>query len=374
MELLRTTEPLQMLKKENPERYLKLEYLCQKSSFNASDIYEMGSSKEKRRQEIADSLIPEVSVVPPSRLLAVIGQALKFQESQGLLPKGQAYDLFKGGKRSARKESEEKLPRKQAGQIKFESASHPETICFSPDGQSLVTGSIDGFIEVWDADSCRLRKDLDYQANDQLMMHEDDPVLCCAFSRESDYLASGGKNGMVKVWQLSSGQCVRYLPKAHSQGITHIVFSKDGLQLLTASFDGSARIHGLKSGKTLKEFRGHSSFVNCALFSKDGNSIFTGSSDGSLKGWDVRTSECLTTFRPGQATGVTGKDFSVHTIMLLPNNPDHLVVVAKCPNIFIVTTGGQVLRTLMHPKLCDILCATMSPQGLKQKLTLKLFL
>lgn len=35
----------------------------------------------------------------------------------------------------------------------------------------------------------------------------------------------------------------------------------------------SCRIHGLKSGKTLKEFRGHNSFVNEVVFSGDGHNI-----------------------------------------------------------------------------------------------------
>jgi hypothetical protein len=39
------------------------------------------------------------------------------------------------------------------------------------------------------------------------------------------------------------------------QGITSVSFARDGTQLLTTSFDHTARIHGLKSGKTLKEFR-----------------------------------------------------------------------------------------------------------------------
>ena len=43
------------------------------------------------------------------------------------------------------------------------------------------------------------------------------------------------------------------------------------------------RIHGLKSGKTLKEFRGHNSFVNHAIFSSDNHQIISCSSDGTIK-------------------------------------------------------------------------------------------
>lgn len=44
-----------------------------------------------------------------------------------------------------------------------------------------------------------------------------------------------------------------------------------------------SRIHGLKSGKMLKEFRGHSSYVNDAIFTADGSRIITASSDCTVK-------------------------------------------------------------------------------------------
>lgn len=42
-------------------------------------------------------------------------------------------------------------------------------------------------------------------------------------------------------------------------------------------------MHGLKSGKTLKEFRGHTSFVNDVIFTSDAHSIISASSDGTVK-------------------------------------------------------------------------------------------
>ena len=45
----------------------------------------------------------------------------------------------------------------------------------------------------------------------------------------------------------------------------------------TVLYDMLFRIHGFKSGKILKEFRGHSSFVNHAVFVPDTHSIIRAS-------------------------------------------------------------------------------------------------
>ena len=38
------------------------------------------------------------------------------------------------------------------------------------------------------------------------------------------------QDGMLKVWRLRTGQCVRRFPKAHAQGITCVAFSRDSMQ------------------------------------------------------------------------------------------------------------------------------------------------
>jgi WD40 repeat-containing protein SMU1 len=108
-------------------------------------------------------------------------------------------------------------------------------------------------------------------------------VLCVAVSRDNSLLASGSQSGQIIVWRIASGTPVRTFERAHSQGVTSLSFSTDGTQLLSASFDQTVRVHGLQSGRMLKEFRGHKSFVNGAVYSHDGSKVLSCSSDGSVK-------------------------------------------------------------------------------------------
>ena len=296
-------------------------------------------------------------MVSPARLMALLNNALKWEEHIGGLPSGSQYDLFRGGAPLAVTE-EEKIPQRNHKVIKFGKKSHPEAAAFTPDGQYLVSGSTDGFIEVWDYDSGKLCKELKYQAEDDFMMH-DAAVGCLAFSRDSTIVASGCVDGSIKVWRLRTGSCVRRFESAHSAAVCSLEFSRDGTLILSAGNDSTARIHGLKGGRTLKEFQGHGSFVSSATYSPDGEHVFTSSNDGVVKMWDVKTTDCVRTFKPTSSQ----LDIALLGLSRMPRHLDRLVIAQRAPELLISSMNGQNISTFTIPNNINTACFTVSPKA-----------
>ncbi len=351
--LLQHAAAMTRMRQEQPQRYAKIERMfMQPNGFDAKEAYRGGSSRKKRREALAKSLASEVVEAQPARLLVLLNQALKWQKHKGIFLAGETFDVLRESA-SGEREKEESVVTEEHCVVSFGKRNHAECASFSPDGVSLATGSADGFIEVYDCNTGNLHKDLAYQAEEKLMMH-DGAVLALDFSADGSMLASGSRDGKIKVWRVSTGHCLRKFDRAHTAGITAVYLSRDGKHVLSASFDRTARVHGLKSGKMLKELRGHASYVNDARYTTDGNEILTASSDGTVRVWDTRSGDFVREIRlpRGGSLSSSGMDTAVVCVVPLMVDPKRFIACPMGSAIHIMTTLGEVIQTLGGEVVC----------------------
>ncbi|KAJ2394648.1 Serine/threonine-protein kinase smu1 [Coemansia sp. RSA 2603] len=345
--LLRQTEPMEILRNKQPDRYLKLEQLLTRATHQDTNIIHSDkSARESRRLEIAQKLAGEVTTVPPSRLLTLLGQAIKWQQMQGSsgVSKDTSFNLFHGEAPARSMDSaEDKMPEKLLATVKFPKKQHPNALAFSVKGNYMASGSGDGFIEVWNFMTGKLAADLSYQAEGSLMMMEG-AITSLKFSHSGDLICSGAKDGKMKVWKLKSGSSYKKLSAAHRGDVTCVCFSDDDSQVLSGGVDGILRIHGLKSGSMLKEFHGHSASATDAAFVGNMRFVVSTSEDGHVRIWDASTAACLHDIIPGTEAG----DLiipSAHKVMVVPGRPDSFIVCIRSLTMYMFSTSGRLEKT-----------------------------
>lgn len=303
-------------------------------------------------------ILDQVPLVPPNRLQSLIQSALRWEEHNNQIPSNAVYDLFHGvvpvDTTSA---ALDKLPKTVFNTVQLPTGSHVECAAFSSDGSYFVVGTADGFLEVWDPVKGALRTDLPYQTGENDVMVMPGAITCLAFSEDCEFLACGTISGGVGVWRLSTGKLVKAFPKSHEQCITHLAFSADNQSVLSCGFDNQIRILGMKSGRVLKEFRGHQSYVNCALWLEGGKFILSASHDGSVRLWDSQRVECIGSFLPPESNALSPPPIRIIVPLRATENDSLFLVVAQSHSMHIFSLAQRAFLGKLSNKTSNFVSA-----------------
>ena len=150
---------------------------------------------------------------------------------------------------------------------------------FSPDGGKLLIGNRPNSVSVVGPDGDWLTR----------FAEHDKSVKAVAFSPGGEWVLSVARG--ARLWSLADG--VQRAVFQHGSQITGASFSPSGERILTASFDGTARIWDLE-GQELQEFRGHLGAINAAAFPARTAPLpvaVTAAQDGTARVWQLATGE-----------------------------------------------------------------------------------
>ena len=172
-------------------------------------------------------------------------------------------------------------------------------IVYSPDGTTIATASRDSTVRLWDADTGKHKTTLKHRrgVNATLPWNRDaNAVNATAYSPDGNTIATGTQNGNVRLWDARTGR-LKTKFKAHAFGVVSIAHSPDSNTIATVSWDGTAELWDGQTGKHKTTITKHSRIAPLAYL-PDGNTIATGES-GGFGLWDASTRkrETLTTIR-----------------------------------------------------------------------------
>lgn len=207
-----------------------------------------------------------------------------------------------------------------AGVLPYPSG-HPDSLSFHPSGKFLtVGGGIAG------KSGTTITYDITTGAQVMQIAKEYDSVIASSLRPDMKAIATGGPSRLIKIWQTESNTQEHSIKK-HTDWITHLSYSRDGILLASADRNGGLWVWEAYSGNLLHTLRGHQARITSLQWSADSNFLASASEDGTLLFWDMRSGKQVKKL-DAHRDGVLDFDWSKDG-KILTTGRDHFVKLWK---------------------------------------------
>jgi WD40 repeat protein len=177
-------------------------------------------------------------------------------------------------------------------------ATNVRCLALSPDGKTLATGGDDGVVRLWDVDTGTAKGTL---------KEGSDWLTCLSFNAYGTTLAAAGYDGRVRRWDVSKGAKIMQGPvpavpmKPPPSGtvavprpvITALALSPDPKQLAVGGADGVIHLLSASDGKIVRSLPGHTSSVTALGYHPDGGVLVSASKDRTLRLWNPANGQLI---------------------------------------------------------------------------------
>ena len=107
-----------------------------------------------------------------------------------------------------------------------------------------------------------------------------------SFSPDGQTLASGSADNTIRLWNVDTGRTLKIL-QGHTDDVNSVSFSPDGQTLASGSADNTVHLWDVETGNILRTLQGHTNTVYSVSFSPDSQLLASGSEDGTVLFWNL---------------------------------------------------------------------------------------
>jgi len=165
---------------------------------------------------------------------------------------------------------------KMMGALEGQSTSEVWTVCFSPDGNNILSGSLDRAIRVWDVRERECK---------WALRGHDEWVNGIAVSSDGSTIVSGSGDKTVRIWDTKTMACRKTL-RGHEDFVRSVCVTGDNKHIVSASDDCSLRVWNMQNEQLVTKIQAHQKGIYCVAASKT-SKVVSSSRDFSVKVWDV---------------------------------------------------------------------------------------
>ena len=163
-------------------------------------------------------------------------------------------------------------------------------VAISRDGKTLVSGSADQTVRIWDASTGQQR----FQMRGHI-----GAVHSVALTPDESLIVSSGADRSVRLWDVTGGRQLKQLASLR-ETMYSVAVHPNGQTVAAAGADRKIHLFDVLTGAEKMTLEGHSDYIHCVAFNPNGARLLSYGYAGQLRVWNAADGKALLEQRAGQ--------------------------------------------------------------------------